>query len=426
MKKLTILLGLLVSTYGPPALAHDNAEELQALNLKIQALSQRLDALDQSGQKKAQDPDQVPVTTMAWVDEVIEDKVGEAVSVQVNERMAAVSWAERMRWAGELRYRFEDIEVDGTNSRTRSRIQARAKLQAGVSENMQLGLGLASGDDNPRTANQTLGGGGSTKDLRLDLAYFDWSGPAGTRILGGKFENFLVRPGKNGLLWDGDWRPEGIGANWNNSTFFANALGTWLESDSSNGDELAWVAQAGMNFNSGGSTHSRIGLSYAQFDTAGSGSFFGDDDDFFGNSFDPDTLSYLHDYHMIEAFAELTIDLADRPLMLFADYVTNTAVNVNDSGYALGFQYGKASGRGTWDIAYVYENLEADAAYGQLTDSDIGGGGSDVKGSIFKGTWAFHENWNARIIYFLNEFDMASGNPRDLDRVRIDLNFKYK
>jgi len=74
----------------------------------------------------------------------------------------------------------------------------------------------------------------------------------------------------------------------------------------------------------------------------------------------------------------------------------------------------------------VYEKLEADAVLGLLTDSDFGGGGTDAKGSIFKGTWAFHKNWNAKFTYFLNEIDLASGNPRDFDRLQLDLNFKYK
>jgi len=181
-----------------------------------------------------------------------------------------------------------------------------------------------------------------------------------------------------------------------------------------------------MNFTLGDSTRFRIGAGYSQINPAGSGSFFGDDDDFFGNSFDPVTLTYLVDYHEIEAFAELTFDFVERPLMLFGDYVTNTAADENDSGYAVGFKYGKASARGTWDIGYVYQKLEADAVLGLLTDSDFGGGGTDAKGSIFTGTWAFHKSWQAKFTYFLNEIDLASGTPRDFDRLQLDLNFKYK
>ena len=63
---------------------------------------------------------------------------------------------------------------------------------------------------------------------------------------------------------------------------------------------------------------------------------------------------------------------------------------------------------------------------GLLTDSDFGGGGTDAKGSIFKGAWAIHKNWKAQITYFLNDIDLASGDPRDFNRLMLDLKFKYK
>lgn len=121
----------------------------------------------------------------------------------------------------------------------------------------------------------------------------------------------------------------------------------------------------------------------------------------------------------------MTMNLADRPLLVYADYVVNTAVDDNDTGYAIGIKYGKASAKGTWDISYTYKKLEADAVIGLLTDSDFGGGGTDAKGSIFKGTWALRKNWNAQFSYFLNDIDLASGKPRDFDRLQLDLKFKY-
>ncbi len=426
MKKLTILLGLTVIHFSQTAFAQVSADEFQVLREQIQYLTQRLDELEKATRQTAPSLERANETTVAPVNELIKENINEDGNEQFGERMAAVSWAERMRWKGDFRYRYENIKVDGTDSRNRNRIRARINLDADVSETVQVGLGLASGGEDPVSSNQTLGGGGSTKDFRLDLAYFDWSGLADTHILGGKVRNFFARGGNNSLMWDVDWRPEGIGANWNNGIFFARGMGSLIESDSNKEREFAWIAQAGMNFKPGDGTEVRIGATYAHYDPAGSGSLFGDDDDFFGNSFDPDTLTYLYNYHEIEAFAEFTFDLFDRPLMLFADYVTNTAVDENDSGYALGFKYGKISGKGSWDISYLYEKLEADAVLGLLTDSDFGGGGTDVKGSIFKGTWAFHENWNAKFTYFLNKFDLASGKPRDFDRLQLDLNFKYK
>lgn len=425
MKNLTVLLGLTVILFSPVTLAEANADEFQALREQILILTQRLDELEKANQQPPPILAQANATTPAQMDEVIDEKVYQAVTEQVDERMAAVSWAERMRWKGDFRYRYETIDIEDVDTRSRNRIRARIHMDAYVTDTVRVGFGLATGGEDPVSSNQTLGGGGSSKDIRLDLAYFDWSGLSNTHIVGGKVKNFLVKPAGHGLMWDSDWRPEGFGAVWDNGRFFAQGIGTWVESDSKKGDLFAWVAQAGMSFGLGETTRFKIGAGYAQFNVAGSGSFFGNDDDFFGNSFDPNTLTYLYDYQEVEVFAGMTMNLADRPLLVYADYVVNTAIDDNDTGYAIGIKYGKASAKGTWDISYTYKKLEADAVIGLLTDSDFGGGGTDAKGSIFKGTWALRKNWNAQFSYFLNDIDLASGKPRDFDRLQLDLKFKY-
>ena len=163
---------------------------------------------------------------------------------------------------------------------------------------------------------------------------------------------------------------------------------------------------------------------------AGSTPLFGDPDDFFGNSFvqDPVTgdLVFAYNYRELQAFAEYSFDLAGRPIALFVDYVVNTDADENDTGYLFGVKYGSAKARGSWDFGYFYKKLEADAVVGLVTDSDFGGGGTDAKGHVLSGTYAFHDNWNFKATYFINDIALASGNPRDFDRLMLDLNFKYK
>ena len=88
-------------------------------------------------------------------------------------------------------------------------------------------------------------------------------------------------------------------------------------------------------------------------------------------------------------------------------------------------KYGSAKKKGTWDITYFYKKLEADATIGLLTDSDFAGGGTDAKGHVFSATYAFHNNWNFKATYFINQIDLASGDPKDYDRLMLDLNFKF-
>jgi hypothetical protein len=391
-------------------------EEFAALRAQMMALSERLDRLEAENRE---------LTTANA--ELVKSSQETAVTVaaEVKAKPAKTNWTDTIRWKGDFRYRYETFNIEGKPNRDRNRVRARAALVANVTPTVEVGLGLASGGDDPVSSNQTLGGGGSSKDIKMDLAYFDWSGLKDTHVYGGKFENYIHRAGKNALLWDSDWRPEGTGIGWDNGKYFANALGTWIESDSSSGQSFAYLTQAGFKLPIGDSLKLTAGVGYHNFDTRGSGSFYGDDDDFFGNSYDPVINTYLYDYEELELFAELNFDMFGRSAQLFGNWVQNQAAVENDTAYALGFNYGSAKNKGEWQLGYVYQKLEADSVLGLLTDSDYGGGGTDAKGSIFKGSYALVKNVNADFTYFVNAVGLKSGNPIDFKRLQLDLSFKY-
>ncbi len=426
MKKLTVLFGLILIFATQTAVAQVDEDEIKLLRQQIELLTNRLDRLEKQNQQLVQTVEQSNQQAAAKTEAVVDEKVDAAVTEKVDEKMAAVSWAERIRWSGDFRYRYENIDVEDSDSRSRSRIRARTHLEADLSPTLQVGIGLATGGDDPVSSNQTIGGGGSSKDVKLDLAYFDWSGLENTHIVGGKVKNFLIRPAKKGLRWDGDWRPEGLGVVWDNDFIFAQALGTWLEGDSKNGTEFAWAVQGGFNFKTGDFGKMKIGGGYTVFNVAGRTPIYGDDFAFYGNSYVINPITglpeFAYDYRNWEAFAEWSIS----NFTLFANYTVNTEADENDTGYLFGAKYGSAKDRGTWDITYFYEKLEADATVGLLADSDFGGGGTDAKGHVFSGTYAFHKNWNFKATYFLNKIDIASANDRDYDRLQLDLNFKFK
>jgi len=401
-------------------------DELAAMRAQLQAMSERLDRLEAENRElataneKLKDSSQQTAASIA----AVSDKT-DAVAAEIAEQSTASSWTDTIRWKGDFRYRFENFDVEGKDDRDRNRVRARAALIANVTPDLEVGLGLASGGDDPVSTNQTLGGGGSSKGLNLDLAYFAYSGFENTRVLGGKFSNYTHKAGKNGLLWDGDWRPEGAGIAWDNGTFFANGLGTWVESDSNKEQLFAYLTQAGVKLPLGDAMKLTAGVGYHNIDVKGNGSYYGDDDDFFGNSFDPMTNTYRYDYEELELFADLGFSLFDRPAAIFANYVQNQAADDDDKGYALGFNYGSAKSKGQWQFGYVYQKLEADAVLGLLTDSDFGGGGTDSKGHILKGSYALAKNVNANATYFINDVGLSSGDPIDYRRLQLDLSIKY-
>ncbi|MFC1694616.1 putative porin [Pseudomonadota bacterium] len=426
MKKLTVLFGLILIVATQTAVAQVDEDEIKLLRQQIELLTNRLDRLEKQNQQLVQTVEQSNQQAAAKTEAVVDEKVDAAVTEKVDEKMAAVSWAERIRWSGDFRYRYENIDVEDSDSRSRSRIRARTHLEADLSPTLQVGIGLATGGDDPVSSNQTIGGAGSSKDVKLDLAYFDWSGLENTHIVGGKVKNFLIRPAKKGLRWDGDWRPEGLGIIWDNDFIFAQALGTWLEGDSKNGTEFAWAVQGGFNFKTGDFGKMKIGGGYTVFNIAGRTPIYGEEFAFYGNSYVINPITglpeFAYDYRNWEAFAEWKIS----DFTLFANYTVNTEVDDNDTGYLFGAKYGSAKDRGTWDITYFYEKIEADSTVGLLADSDFGGGGTDAKGHVFSGTYAFHKNWNFKATYFLNKIDIASADDKDFDRLQLDLNFKFK
>lgn len=412
--------------FAPVVTQAASDEDLAAMRAQLLAMGERLDRLEAENRTLAETNAELVKTNQdnAITVAAVSEKT-DAVAAEVKEQAAKTGWTDTIRWKGDFRYRYESFDIEGTPDRNRNRVRARAALIADVTPTIEVGLGLASGGDDPVSTNQTLGGGGSSKGLNLDLAYFDWSGLANTHVVGGKFSNYLHKSGKNALLWDGDWRPEGTGIKWDNGTFFANGLGTWIESDSKKDQSFAYGLQGGVKLPIGDSLKLTAGVGYYEFDTRGSGSFFGDDDDFFGNSFDPVTNTYLYDYEEIEVFADLGFSLFDRPVLVFADFVQNQAADKYDTGYAFGFKYGKAKNKGQWEFGYIYQELEADSVLGLLTDSDFGGGGTDSRGHIIKGSYAIAKNFNAKFTYFINEAGLKSGDPIDFERLQLDLSFKY-
>ena len=411
--RIPLLLAAVLALPGTTS-ADSKSEDftMQQLVAQIEALSNRVKELEA-------DKKEFQKVTSAQLDEVVADHAS------IKNTHSDSSWTEAMRWKGDFRYRYESFNIEDTPYRHRNRVRARAALIADITPTIEVGLGLASGGDDPVSSNQTLGGGGSTKEIRMDLAYFDWSGLSNTHIVGGKFSNYIHKSGKNGLLWDGDWRPEGTGIKWDNGRIFANGLGTWIESDSKKGQSFAYLTQAGFRIPIGDNARLTAGVGYHVFDTKGSGSFFGDDNDFFGNSFNPVTKTYLHNYEELELFADLSFELFGHPSQIFGNFVQNQAVNEFDTAFAMGFKYGQAKNKGQWEFGYVYQDLEADSVLGLLTDSDFGGGGTDSKGHVLKGSFAIYKNFNAKFTYFINDIDLKSGEPKDFNRLQLDLSFKY-
>jgi len=413
----SVLFGSAVTNAGVPE------GEWEQFKAQFAAMSKRVNALEAENQElRSLAGAQTGINVVTVED--LNATNAEIASLKAQNK--STSWAEKIKWQGDFRYRYETIDEDGKDDRDRNRIRARAALIAKPSDTTEVGLGLATGGDDPVSTNQTLGGGGSTKDLGLDLGYLKWTGLANTYLTAGKFKNPYQLVQKSSLIWDGDFRPEGVALGWDNDTFFAIAEYSFIEGDSKNDDEGIWGAQLGARFSLFDSMKLTIAGKYLDIPTKGREDVL-DDDDFFGNS--SVTVDgadvYEYDYKLFNGSVDLGFSVFDMPLNIYGDYVNNDDADSLDTGYLAGVKLGKAKNKGSWQLQYQYEDLEADATLGLVTDSDFMGGGTDGEGHKFSGKYAIQDKWTIGATYFDGSKGVDLGSDADYKRLMIDTAFKY-
>ncbi len=157
------LLGSLIAM--PHAMAAVSDADFEQLREQLAMISQRLDQLaaENAELRQAQVHSVEPV-------------------------LSAESWPDRVTLDGDFRYRYETIDVEGSSKRRRNRIRARTNITAAVADNIDVRFGLPTGGDDPVSTNQTLGGGGSSKSIALNLAYVAWEAIDGLHLYAGKFK----------------------------------------------------------------------------------------------------------------------------------------------------------------------------------------------------------------------------------------------
>ena len=124
-------------------------------------------------------------------------------------------WIHNAKLKGDfrLRYQYERKETDA-DARLRGRIRYRLGLETKVNDQINVGLGIASGADDPRSTNQTFTDTFEHPDVRMDLAYAEYKPMDSLKLIGGIFprSDYLWAP--TDLLWDGDINPQGGSAHW--------------------------------------------------------------------------------------------------------------------------------------------------------------------------------------------------------------------
>lgn len=384
------------------------AAEIAAIRTEMAALMARLERLEQATGSAAAPSPAVPAATPA--------------AVPVEARVAATA-APGVRFSGDLRYRHETINEEEEAERNRHRIRARFGITADIADNVHVGLQLASGGDDPVSANQTLDTGFDRKSIGIDRAFFTWDATEQLSFTGGKFANPFFRPGTHHLIYDNDLNPEGLAVRYSRGDWFANYAGLWVEERSTANDSIMLGGQFGYRSTLANGMRVTAGAGYYDYlETQGYSPFW--DAAPSGNRVDA-AGNYLNDFNLAQLFAELSLKARGRPLTVFADYVVNSEASDADTGFALGASLGEIAGARSWRVGYIYQDLEADAVIGTFTDSDWAGGGTDGKGHVVEFNYGFRDRLVFGLRYFLNERGAAAGNEHDYNRLQADVVFNY-
>ncbi len=337
-------------------------------------------------------------------------------------------WVEKMKVKGDFRFRYESKDKDGDSEDRRERLRFRLRIGVvtDVNEQWKAGFGLATGSNDPRSTNQTLDDTSSSKDVRIDYAYAQYTHSEWLTALGGKFKNPLWRP--KDLMWDSDIRPEGLAAplefdlRSDLQLFITPAFFVLDEIESTKDDPYMYVTQAGIGWKITDQVSLRVAAAYYEFEnlkgnsfTRGSGS----------NSTDADG-KLLHDYDSINLDAEVGVKLdALVPyLAVFGQYV-NADASDDDMGYLIGLKFGdkKVKEFGQWGFKYNYRHLERDAWPDFLPDSDFYGGETNAKGHEFELQFGLAKHVTFGIDYYLTE--NIDGPKAEEDVLQLDLFLKW-
>jgi hypothetical protein len=429
------LLAAQVETAGATS-----SDEIAEIRAQLLSLLQRVDKLEQENAALKAQNQQLRAQGDYLKAETRGLRQDSATQAAEAAKLKGADWASRISLKGDLRYRYEYISdetlnaagVQGTADRDRNRIRARLNIEARATDDILVGFGFATTENgDPRSSNQSLDGVFSRKSIDLDLAYFDWRFSTWGHLIGGKMKQPFVKPGQS-VFWDGDLNPEGLAVAFNRGPWFGSAYGYWIDEISGaqsarTSDVMLYGGQVGLKLPMGAATLTLAAHYYDLSAGVGRAPFYN------GNSNGNTTIGVgtpvaqvlVHDYRVVNLMAELNTLLGGTPLQFWVDAAQNQDPDDYDTAWGAGVLFGEAGNPKTWEIGAAYQRIEKDALFGQLIDSDFGGGTTDARGWMLRGAFAPVRNWTLNATYYINERNVDVGTKADYDRLQLDFNVKF-
>lgn len=376
-----------------------------------------------------------------------------------------------------------------TEKRERFRLRARLGMLARISEEWSGGVRLATGSSSDRVStNQTLGQDWNKYSLLVDRAFVKYDPAEWLSLTGGRIANPWF---STDLVWDEDLNFEGVAATLKPT--FANGtikpfltVGVFpLKEENPPASKGRWMhgIQGGTQWDFNSSTRLKIGMAWYGFknfegqvesnnslwDTTGLGDFrpfaanYGQYEYSAnlrqkGNSLfvtnaglDGGATTY---WGLASRFRPInltaSVDLAHFDpvhVILTGDWVRNTGfdrseilartqgrVNLTD-GSNTGYQYKLTVGMPQvknprdWQVSAAYRFLGSDAVVDAFTDSDFGGGGTNMKGYTLGMQYGIDRNATLGLRWIsadsIDSFTMNPTHRFSVDVMQADVNVRF-
>ena len=372
---------------------------------------------------------------------IIKDETKERVTKEVSEAKsyAVPAWVQNTKIKGDVRLRYQyEMKDQDIAPRHRGRVRARVGIISKIAQNLNAGIGLASGSADPRSTNATLENTFDKPDIRLDYAFVEWlTRVKGLKMIGGKFvfTDYLWAP--TDMLWDTDINPEGGSLHYemalmNNLDFWVNG-GVWIIDE--NGkvqeqDPFMKYVQTGLTFTEG-IVDAKAAVTYYSPHSV--------KDKVLENTASTNTAPASHlqslyrslgfgtEIGLNKPFGGLPFNIDER-IAVFGEYVKNLDDSVLTdelSGHSFGFVLGsaKVSDPKTWQFRYIKTKLEKDAFLDTFPDSDRFGGATDIEAHEGIFSYAPKKNVTLNLDYYKSWRLRVPGNKERL--LQADVVFKF-
>ncbi len=348
-----------------------------------------------------------------------------------SERMSSfeqkVAWAAKTQIKGDVRLRYEDVNVDNPNASSgnqdRERVRARVGFYSEINPQVDAGVRVATGSSaDARSTNQSLDKYFEKKSLWVDQAYLDWHPTAvpNLHLIGGKMNQPWVSMGD--IIWDSDINPEGLAVTYKTNLGGAELFGSaghYTLKDNVDGDGVQFKHDAQLY-------HGQLGTRFAAADTVKvtvGGSIYGYDNDkassvlqSFGNT--------TNEFNLLEGFGQIDFTGFAIPLSTYGQFVKNTeSTDGEDKAWLAGVK----TKLGAWSLDYNYRDVQRNAVVSLFTDSDFGAGFTGSRGHKFKVGYEIDKNFSVGTTYLMAKTDLSQlpNSDADVDTLQVDLEAKF-